>query len=57
MDKLTIKTEAEIEIMSEGGRKLRKIRDSIVNIVKAGMSTADLDREAERLVVEAGGKF
>ena len=56
MDKLTIKTGAEIEIMAEGGKKLGEIRKSLAAMVKSGLTTAKLDREAEKLIMEAGGK-
>ncbi|MBI2587358.1 M24 family metallopeptidase [Candidatus Amesbacteria bacterium] len=56
MDKLTIKTQAEIEIMAEGGKKLARIRDEAVRAVEPGMTTAQLDKLVDELMAKAGGK-
>ena len=56
MDKLTIKTPEEIEIMAEGGRKLAEIRDEISRQVQPGISTGQLDTMAEKMIIKAGGK-
>lgn len=56
MDKLTIKTDNEIEIMAAGGKSLGKIRDRAVQMIKPGMTTGQLDKEVEKLILEAGGK-
>ncbi len=55
MDKLTIKTQAEIEIMAEGGKKLARIRDEAVRAVEPGMTTAQLDKLVDELIEKAGG--
>lgn len=56
MDKLTIKTEAEIEIMAEGGELISEIRNKIADLVRPGITTGELDRKAEELIIAAGGK-
>ena len=56
MDKMTLKTPREIEIMAEGGKKLAKIRDEGVKAVKAGMMTAQLDKLVDELIEKAGGE-
>jgi len=56
MDKMTLKTDREIEIMREGGRKLAIIRDEAVGAVRAGMTTLQLDKLVDDLIVKAGGE-
>lgn len=56
MTKLTIKTGAEIEIMAEGGRRLAEIRKRIVEAVRPGVTTLELERIADKLIVKAGGQ-
>jgi len=56
MDKMTVKTPKEIEIMTEGGKKLARIRDEAAKAVKAGMTTAQLDKLVDDLIAKAGGQ-
>lgn len=56
MKAITIKTKEEIEIMTEGGRRLAEVRDHLRTIVKPGVSAYEIDKEAERLIQEKGGK-
>lgn len=51
-----IKTDQEIEIMAEGGDKLSYVLSQLVSMAKSGVTTLDLDREAEKLILQAGGK-
>ena len=51
---LELKSPAEIEAMRRGGRLLRRVMDRVSAMVAPGVSTLDLDREAERLIREAG---
>lgn len=51
-----IKSEDEIRIMKEGGRKLKQIVDQLVKLVKPGIMTKEIDRQAEKLILAAGGK-
>jgi methionyl aminopeptidase len=56
MDKLSIKTEEEIRMMAEGGKKIAEIRDQISELVKPGITTGELDRKADELIEKAGGQ-
>ncbi len=56
MVKMSIKTEAEIAIMTEGGKKLEEIREQTARAVRPGMTTAELDRVADELIEKADGK-
>ena len=53
---IKIKTKKEIEIMAEGGRILAKIMKELKKRVKAGITTLDLEKVAETLILKAGGK-
>lgn len=51
---IIIKTKEEIEILREGGRHLATVLYKVKEIVKAGVSTKDLDLYAEKLIRELG---
>lgn len=53
---ITVKTKEEISILREGGRRLAQILAELVGSAKPGVSTLDLDRLAEGLIFESGGK-
>lgn len=53
---ITIKNPEEIELLREGGRRLAKILERVVEASKLGLSTWELDRLAEGLIFEYGGK-
>jgi len=50
-----IKTKEEQELILEGGRLLGEILEDLGNMVKPGMTTGELDKEAERRIREVGG--
>lgn len=50
------KTEKEIEIMREGGRKLLLIKEALRKAVDVGVTPDEIDKMAEKLILEAGGK-
>jgi len=52
---VNIKTEEEIKIMKEGGQILARIMQELENVVKPGITTKELDRLAESLILRAGG--
>ena len=52
----TIKTKEEIELMRENGKRLSRVLDRVVKRACPGVSTAELDQLAERLIIELGGK-
>src|SRR3989344_5111176 len=53
---INIKTEKEIEIMREGGRILAKVLKKIEKMVKPGITTLELDRAAEALILKHGAR-
>jgi methionyl aminopeptidase len=53
---ISIKTQEEIKIMAEGGKILAKIMKELEKNVKPGITTEELDRLAESLVLKSGGK-
>jgi methionyl aminopeptidase len=53
---ITIKSKREIEIMSEGGKILRKILNTILENLKPGVTTLALDQLAEKKILEFGGR-
>jgi methionyl aminopeptidase len=50
------KTPEEIEIMTEGGEILAKIVKELEKKVKPGITTKELDRVAETLILKSGGR-
>lgn len=56
MDKINLKTPEELGIMAEGGKKLSEVKHALVAAVKAGVSGAEIDTLAEKLILEKGGK-
>jgi len=53
---ISIKTKEEIEILAEGGKILAKIMKELEKRVKPGITTKELDRLAESLILKSGGK-
>jgi methionyl aminopeptidase len=53
---IEIKTPQEIEIMAEGGRILAKIMKELKKRVRPGITTMELEKLAESLILKAGGK-
>src|SRR3989339_1388819 len=56
MDKFSLKTPEELEIMTEGGKKLSFIKNELFKAVKVGVSASVIDDLAEMLILESGGK-
>lgn len=54
--KITIKSQAEIEIMREGGKILAAVLNEVAGMAKPGVTTLQLDRAAEALIVKHGAK-
>ena len=46
------KTEEEIKIMSEGGKKLKQILERLIKFIKPGITTLAIENEAQRLIKE-----
>lgn len=53
---ITVKSPEEIKIMAEGGKILATIMKELEKKVKPGITTKELDRLAEELVLDSGGK-
>jgi len=53
---ITIKTPEEIKIMAEGGKILAGIMKELEKKVKSGITTEDLNRLAESLILKSEGK-
>lgn len=53
---ITIKTEEEIKIMRESGRILAYAVKELEKMAKPGVTTLELDRAAEALILSKGGK-
>lgn len=51
---ITIKSEREIELMTEAGRILEIVHDELEKALKPGMSTLDIDRLGEKVIRSYG---
>lgn len=56
MQELEIRTEAEIEIMREGGQKLARVKKALFKEAKEGKSAYDLEILANRLIAKEGAR-
>jgi methionyl aminopeptidase len=56
MDKINIKSEADIKIMSEGGKKLSEVKNGLVDAVKKGVSAFEIETLANKLIKKSGGE-
>ena len=52
---VTIKSEHEIELMRESGKRLAIVHDEIGKMIRPGISTWELDKKAYELIKELGG--
>lgn len=50
------KTEREVQLILEGGKIIGEILEKLESMVTPGISAWEIDQEAERLIVEAGGR-
>ena len=53
---ISIKTPEEVEIMKEGGKILARIMKDLEKNVRPGITTKELDRLAESLILKSGGR-
>jgi methionyl aminopeptidase len=53
--KIDIKKPHELEAMQEGGKKLSQILKQLISFTQVGMTLAEIDAEADRLIAHAGG--
>ena len=52
---VTIKSEHEIALMRESGKRLAIVHDEIGKMIRPGISTWELDKKAFELIKELGG--
>ncbi|MBI3984871.1 MAG: type I methionyl aminopeptidase [Candidatus Levybacteria bacterium] len=53
---INIKTPSEIEKMAKGGQILSEVMWRLTSFVKAGVSEIEIDKLAEKLIIEKGGE-
>lgn len=53
--KIVIKSAREVELMRAAGRIVHQVLSELANLVKPGVTTAELDARADEVVREAGG--
>lgn len=56
MNRLSIKSEQDLEIMARGGEKLARVKKEIVQNIKPGVSALAIEELATMLIKKAGGK-
>ena len=56
MNKYSLKTPEELDLMKEGGKKLALVKLELQKATKVGVSALEIDNLAERLILESGGK-
>ena len=55
-EKITIKTQKDIEILREGGKRLSRVLSEVAKAVKPGITEIELNDLAEKLIAELGDK-
>jgi methionyl aminopeptidase len=53
---IKIKTPEEIEVMTEGGKKLARVKNALKEAVKPGVTSLDIEKLAEKLIKEEGAE-
>lgn len=53
---VNLKTDNEIGVMAEGGRRLKIVVKDLLPLIKPGISTKEIDDQAEKLIHAQGGK-
>ncbi len=56
MDEMQLKSKEEIKIMTEGGKKLAKVKEALKKKVAIGVSAYDIEKLAVKLIDEIGGE-
>lgn len=56
MNKLNLKTDHEIKIMAEGGKKLAEVKNKLKEAVKEGVTAHEVDSLANNLIAKTGGE-
>lgn len=53
---IELKTQQDIDIMSEGGKKIAHVRDELANSIKPGLEVGKLEKMAREGIAKAGGE-
>ncbi len=53
---VNLKSTQEIIIMTEGGRKLKNVVEDLLPLIRAGITTKEIDDRAEELIKKQGGE-
>lgn len=53
---IRVKTQKEIELMAEGGKRLAEIKSNLMDSIKEGTSAAEVESLTEGLIKKLGGK-
>ena len=53
---VNLKSDKEITIIAEGGRRLKMVVKDLLPLIKAGITTKDIDDKAEELIKKQGGE-
>lgn len=53
---MNLKTDQEVRIMAEGGKKLKLVVKELLPLIKEGTTTKEIDSRAEELIKAQGGK-
>jgi methionyl aminopeptidase len=56
MNKISIKTPAELKLMEEGGKMLHEIKLKLKESAKIGVTAAEIDELAEKLILKSGAE-
>jgi len=56
MSKISLKTPKEIALITQGGKKLKKILQKLVKITKVGISLEEIEDRAWQVIEASGGK-
>ena len=51
---ITIKSQREIELLKEAGKIVARVHKEMAKAVKPGVSTSELDKIAEKIILENG---
>ena len=53
---VNLKSDQEIKIMAEGGKKLKAVVKELMPLIKKGITTKEIDSKAEELIKKQGGE-
>ena len=52
---VTVKTQREIELMRESGHRLEEVHNALRDMIRPGISTAEINERGDRLIRDLGG--